>query len=422
MTTTFNSLRIRAYRIWFIGMTTSNLGMWIQRIAQDWLVLTVLTDNDATAVAITMSLHFLPPVVLLPLTAIVADRFDRKKTLVVTQGVQALLAVALSVLTLTGTIELWMVFVLSGALGVAAAFDQPVRQTFVSELIPVLYIGNAVALNQTSFNAGRLIGPGIGGLLVAAVGPGWAFVVNAFAFAGTLIALTMIMPSARDIPLRSASAASIREAFRYINGTATLLLIFVMMFFVSLFGLNSAIFIVTMTRIEFELDASYLGYFTSGMAVGALIGALFAARRGQPRLRHVVIAAGCLGVTFLAAAIAPGIWTFGMSLALLGTAIMTTTASANGFIQIHTPPELRGRVMASYLAVLSVAAAIGALIAGPLIDAFGPRWATAIGGTGGLIAATSALVWLVSVRSYRLSWNRNRRWRIRFAPEPEAGF
>lgn len=421
MITTFNSLRIRAYRIWFIGMTTSNLGMWIQRIAQDWLVLTVLTDNDATAVAITMSLHFLPPVLFLPLTAFVADRFDRKKTLIVTQGVQALLAVALSVLTLTGTIELWMVFVLSGALGIAAAFDQPVRQTFVSELIPILYIGNAVALNQTSFNAGRLIGPGIGGLLVAIAGPGWAFVVNAFAFAGTLIALSMIHPSARDIPKRFSGRASVKQAFGYIRQTGTVMLIFVMMFFIGLFGMNSALFIVTMTRIEFNLDASYLGYFTSGMAVGALVGALFAARRGQPRLRHVIVASAGLGLAFFACAISPGIWTFGISLALLGVCIMTTTASANGYIQINTPPQLRGRVMATYLAVLSVAAAIGALIAGPFVDLFGPRWATAMAGTTGIIAATIAVAWLIIARRFRLYWSRDHRWPLRFSPRPEPG-
>ena len=172
VTTLFRSLRIRGYRIWWIGMTASNLGTWVQRIAQDWLVLTVLTNEDATAVAVNMVLNFLPPVALLPLTALVADRFDRKKTLLVTQSIQALLAIALAVLTLTGTIELWMVFGLSAALGITSAFDQPVRQTFVSELVPISSIGNAIALNQMSFNAGRLIGPGLGGLLVAVAGPG----------------------------------------------------------------------------------------------------------------------------------------------------------------------------------------------------------------------------------------------------------
>ncbi len=421
MTTLFRSLRIRGYRIWWIGMTASNLGTWVQRIAQDWLVLTVLTNEDATAVAVNMVLNFLPPVALLPLTALVADRFDRKKTLLVTQSIQALLAIALAVLTLTGTIELWIVFGLSAALGITSAFDQPVRQTFVSELVPISSIGNAIALNQMSFNAGRLIGPGLGGLLVAVAGPGWGFVVNAVAFAGTIIALVIIPASARDIPVRLPTAGGVGKAFSFIRSRGDVAVIFVMMFFVGLFALNTPLYIATMTRIEFHVGANMLGYLTSAMAIGSLTGALMAARRGQPTLKHLTIASAGLGAAFLICAIAPALWFFGVALACLGMGVMTTTASANGLIQIATPPELRGRVIAIYLASLSVASAVGALIAGPIIDVFGPRWAMVAAGTASLIAVTIVLVWLAVARSFRVHWNRSLRWPLRFAPRPDPG-
>lgn len=192
MISTFRSLAGYNYRVWAGGALVSNVGTWMQRTAQDWLVLTELTDNSATAVGIVMSLQFGPSLLLLPLTGYVADRYDRRHVLLATQCAMGLLALGLGLLTLLGVAQLWQVYLFAFLLGCVSAFDAPARQTFVSELVGEQHLTNAVALNSTSFNAARMIGPAVAGLLIASVGTGWVFLINALSYIAVLGSLAML--------------------------------------------------------------------------------------------------------------------------------------------------------------------------------------------------------------------------------------
>src|ERR1700729_1518369 len=214
---TFRSLNGRNYRIWAGGAIVSNVGTWMQRIGQDWLVLTQLTHHNATAVGIVMALQFGPHLLLLPLTGFAADHLDRRKLLIATQAAMGALAFGLGILIVTGLVALWHVYVFAFALGCVTAFDSPARHTFVAELVGEEDLANAVALNSTSFNAARMIGPAIAGTLIASVGSGWVFLINAASFAAVLCSLAFIRvgelhPQSRAVRTRGSFA----EGFRYV--------------------------------------------------------------------------------------------------------------------------------------------------------------------------------------------------------------
>ena len=219
MSPTFTSLKYPNYRLWFAGALVANIGTWMQRVAQDWLVLTVLTDNSGVAVGVTTALQFAPVLVLSPWAGVLADRFDRRRLLMATQTAQGILAFVLGALVLSGRAELWHVFVLAGLLGAVTAIDGPVRQTFVAELVPPTRLPNAVGLNSASFNAARLIGPGVAGLLIAAVGTGWVFVINAVTFGATIFSLTRMRKSELSpMPTTARAKGQLREGIAYVRG------------------------------------------------------------------------------------------------------------------------------------------------------------------------------------------------------------
>jgi MFS family permease len=284
-TGTFRALRRYNYRTWAVGAAISNVGTWMQRVAQDWLVLTQLTDNNATAVGVVMALQFGPQAVLLPLTGFAADRFDRRKLLFATQAAMGTLALGLGLLTITGLVELWHVYVFALLLGCVTAFDAPARQTFVSDLVPERELSNAVALNSTSFNAARTVGPAVAGAVIASVGTGWAFLANAGSFAAVLIALGLLRVGELRSQHRAVHAAGgFADGFRYVWGRPDLKAILFMMFLIGTFGLNFPIYISTMSVSVFGEGAGRYGLLTSMMAVGSVAGALLAARRARPRI------------------------------------------------------------------------------------------------------------------------------------------
>jgi MFS family permease len=392
---TFRSLEGYNYRVWAAGALVSNVGSWMQRTAQDWIVLTELTHRNATAVGIVMGLQFGPQILLLPLTGFVADHLDRRKVLFCTQAAMGLLALGLGLLVVTGLVQLWHVYIFAFLLGCAAAFDSPARQTFVAELVEERFLPNAVALNSTSFNAARMIGPAIAGGLIAGVGSGWVFLINAVSFVAVLCSLALLRsdelrPSHRAVSTRG----SFVEGFRYVLRRPDLKLVLFMLFLVGTFGLNFPIFISTMSVTVFHAGASQYGLLSSMMAAGSVAGALMAAARARPGIPILLAAAATFGVGCAVAAMMPNYLAFGIVLFVIGLAAQTFTTSTNSLVQTSTEPGMRGRVIAILLAIALGGTPVGAPIVGWIADTFGPRWALGAGAVAGLLAAIVAIVYL----------------------------
>ena len=403
MSKTFRSLRGYNYRVWAAGAMVSNIGTWMQRTAQDWMVLTELTDRNATAVGIVMSLQFGPSLLLLPLTGYVADRYDRRKVLLATQSAQGLLALGLGLLTLAGMVQLWHVYLFALLLGCVTAFDAPARQTFVSELVGEEDLTNAVALNSTSFNAARMVGPAVAGVLIATAGTGWVFVINALSYLGVLLSLAMLRVA--DLHRRGKAPRAGRgllAGLRYVWSRPDLKAVLFMLFLLGTFGLNFPIFISTMAVGPFQAGASHYGGLTSAMAVGSVAGALFTASRAQPHIARLINASLIFGIGCALAAITPSYGLFGFVLVFIGISAQTFTTSINTVVQLSTEPAMRGRVMAILLAILMGATPLGAPLVGWVADTFGPRWALGVGAASGIASAIVGLVYRRRTRAARV--------------------
>ena len=279
----FRSLHIHNYRLWFIGALISNVGTWMQRTAQDWLVYDILTDQDAAAMGIVMALQLGPQLFIAPWAGLIADSVDRRKLLMGTQAAMAALGVGLGLLVVLGLAELWHVYAFALALGFVSAIDAPARQAFVSELVRDDYLPNAVALNSASFNGARMFGPAVAGLLTVAVGPGWVFLINAVTFGAMIFVLVTIRQKELRVLNRSAPGRGrIRAGFRYVQQRPDLMMVMFAIFVVGTFGLNFAVYIAAMARTEFGTGAGVFGTLSSIMAVGSVAGALLSARRDRP--------------------------------------------------------------------------------------------------------------------------------------------
>jgi MFS family permease len=394
---TFRSLRTFNFRLWTAGSLVSNVGTWMQRVAQDWLVLTQLTHHDASALGIVMGLQFAPQLLLLPWTGSAADRLNQRRLLMVTQATMGVLAFILGALTIAGVIQLWHVYVFAFLSGSAAALDAPVRQTFVAEMVGDEDLPNAVALNSTSFTAAGMIGPAVAGLLIAKVGIGWAFLLNGLSFAAVLISMSFFRLSELHARARAHRTTSgFREGFRYVWRRPDLRAILIMLFLIGTFGLNFPLFISTMAVNVFHSDARGFGLLSSIMAVGTLSGALSAAGRKKPGLASLLVGAGVFGLGCTLAALAPGYGWFAATLVVIGAAALTFLNATNSIMQLSTEPAMRGRVMALRIGIALGGTPIGAPIVGWVANHFGPRWALGIGAGAGFAAALVAVFVLSS--------------------------
>jgi MFS family permease len=406
MSPTFASLRIPNYRRYASGMIVSNVGTWMQRVAQDWLVLQ-LSGGSAVAVGITTGLQFLPLLLFGLIGGVVADRFDKRRLLMLTNAFMGLMALTLSVLVLSDAAEVWHVYALAFGLGMGTALDNPARQTFVVEMVDRHNLPNAVALNSASFHAGRLIGPGVAGVLIEVLGgTGWVFAINAISYSAPLIALrTMRVADLIPSELSTRGSGGIREGLRYVWARPELVAILTVVFFAGAFGLNFQIFNAIMATQAFDKGAGEFGLLGSVLAVGSLIGALSVARRPVVRVRLVIISAALFGLTVILAGLMPTYLWYAVALPPTGVAALSMMTATNATLQMSADPAMRGRVMAVYLVVFAGGTPIGSPLIGWMAAEWGPRWPMLFGGVVTTAAALLAgLVLLrrqdVTVRAY----------------------
>jgi len=398
---TFRSLRNRNYRIYAAGQLAANVGVWMQRVAQDWLVLE-LSGGSAIALGVTVGLQFLPILLFSLWGGSLADRLPRRRLLIVTAGGMVALATALGLLVILGLATVAIVMVMAFALGVVAAIDSPARQAMVSEMVPAADLHNAVALNSASFNLGRVLGPATAGLLVAAVGSGWVFLVNAAGYVAVIGALLLLRADELDSPepVRRESGV-LREGLRYVADRPRLVLVMVVAFFVGTFGLNYQLTIAIMTTQEFGLGPAQFGLASTVLAVGSLCGSLLAARRGTPPLRLIIFASVFFGAAAVLAAAMPTYRTFLLALPLVGAGALTLITAMQSYLQLHSEPQVRGRVMGLYMLVFMGGTPLGSPLVGWIAETFGARWSIALGGVVSALAAGGA-AWLL-LRSERLT-------------------
>ena len=401
MRRTFRALAVRNYRLYAAGALVSNVGTWMQRVGQDWLVLQ-LSGGSGAALGITTGLQFLPMLVLAPFAGLVADRFPKQRVLICTQIAMALPAALLGVLAISGLAQTWHVYVLALMFGIGTAFDAPARQSFVVEIVGRDELTNAVGLNSASFNLARIVGPAVAGGLIALLGSGpaatgWVIVINAVSYlgvVGSMLAMRTAELTPADVVNRG--PGSIREGLRYVRGRPDLMLVLVIVFFVGTFGLNFQLTSALMATSVFSKGAGAYGLLSSVMAIGSLAGALLAAARGRPTLRLVVLAAVAFCLAEIVAGLMPTYLTFTVWLPLLGLTALTVITAANATMQLSVAPQMRGRVATLYLMVFMGGTPLGAPLIGWVGDVFGARW-TLIGGGAvallGTLVATALFAW-----------------------------
>nr|WP_223875406.1 MFS transporter [Nanchangia anserum] len=386
-------MRYYNYRLWFTSNLVSSTGQWMQRVAQDWLVLTVLTTSSGFAVGITTALQFLPQLLFSVHSGLLADRFNRRHILQLTQVFTALTSVVMGILVLTDTAQLWHVYALAFAAGTANTLGTPVRQTFVSELVAPADLPNAVGLNSTAFNGARMIGPAIAGVAIAWVGTGWVFILNAVLFLVPIITLAIMrVADLREVPVTPRHKGMIREGLAYVKQRSDIVLITMVATVISMLGFNHQLTQGVMATTVYGKGAGEYGLLGSVMAMGSLAGALLAARRSRPRVALVFGSGLAYGLCQCILALAPTYAWYAILLVPTGLLMLTFITAANATIQVSTPPEMRGRVMSIYFLFYLGVTPIGAPLIGWIAEHIGARWSVGIGGIGSVIAAAVAIV------------------------------
>jgi len=383
------SLGVRNYRLYFSGQLISLTGTWAQWIAQDWLVLQL--TNSGTALGVVTALQFAPSLLLSLYGGALADRGDKRKLMLGTQSGLGLAALVLAVLDLTGMVALWHVLVLAGVVGVFSALDAPIRQAFVVEMVGPAELPNAVALNSTSFNLARIIGPAIAGLVISVFGTGWAFLGNAASSLAVLAGLVLMRTAELSVsePVRRGSG-QYRAALRYVRNRSDLVLPMLLMFLIGTFGMNFQISIALVAKQVFHRGADSYGLLSTMLAIGATLGALVATtRRSRPTRLFLIGAALAFSVTELLAGLMPSFALTAVALIPAGFTMITMAQAANATVQLGVEPTMRGRVMGLYILCFMGGTPVGAPIVGWVAEVFGPRWGM-LG--GGLICLVATLV------------------------------
>jgi MFS family permease len=386
---TFSSLRVRNYRLFFTGQLISVTGTWMQWVAQSWLVLKL--THSGVALGTVTALQFIPSLIGGMYAGVLADRFDKRRIIMAASVAAGVLALVLGVLTATGVVELWMVYLLAFLFGIASMIEVPARQSFVTEMVGPGEVPNAVALNTAVFNAGRIVGPAVAAALIASAGLAWAFVLNGISYGAVVYGLAVMNRSAlfRD-GLQSRVRTQVREGLQYAWRTPELRRVLVIVALVGTFGMNFMVVLPLIAKETFHGDAGTYGLLSSIMAVGSLAGSLTTARRANPTSRLLIAATAALSFTMLVAAFAPTVALEALALVPVGASAMVVFTTANATFQLRTPPFLRGRLMALYTLVFLGGTAIGGPVAGLVSEQLGPRAGFVLGGAMSLVAAVVA--------------------------------
>src|SRR4051794_17010633 len=390
---TFTALKYRNYRLFATGSLLSNIGTWLQRVAQDWLVL-VLTGS-AGALGITTGLQFLPTLLFSPFAGVLADRYAKRLLLNWTQSIMGVTALVMGVMAVTHTINVWHVYVLTFIFGTASALDVPARQAFVNEMVDRPRLANAVGLNSASFNLARMIGPALAGVLIALMGSGvaatgWVIILNGISYGAVVISL-MLMRQSEMRPTTPIGRAKgqLRDGLRYVRSRPDIILILAIVFCAGTFGFNFQMTTALMATEVFGKGAGEYGLLGSILAIGSLAGSLIAARRARPRQAIIIACAIAFGIVEILSGLAPSYFWFAVSLPVCGITSLLMIATANAFMQMTVSAQMRGRVMALFMCIFMGGTPLGAPILGWVAEQWGARW-TLIGG-GALTAAGTLL-------------------------------
>jgi MFS family permease len=400
---TFRALANPNYRRYLLGSVVSNTGTWMQRVAQDWLVLE-LSGQSGTAIGITTGLQFLPVLLLSPYAGVVADRMPKRRLLQLTQLSMAATSLVLGLLAVTGVAQTWHVYVIAVLFGIGSAFDAPARQSFVSEMVGPDDLTNAVGLNSATFNVARIAGPGLAGLMIGALGggaraTGWVILINALSYAAVIYQLRrMDATLLHTAALRPRTPGMLLEGVRYIRSQPKMVMILIMVFFAGTFGMNFQITSALMATQVFGKGAGEFGILGSVMAIGSLAGALLAARRTRIRMRLLVGAALGFGVANIVAGLLPSYVAFAAFVPLIGLCTLTLLNSANATMQLESDPALRGRVMALYMTIVMGGTPIGSPIIGWIGQHVGPRWTLVSGGALTIVGVLVAVAVLAHMQ------------------------
>ncbi|HEX8092801.1 MFS transporter [Jatrophihabitans sp.] len=380
------SLAVRNYRLYFFGQLISLTGTWAQWIAQDWLVLQL--TNSGTVLGIVTALQFGPALLLSLYGGALADRGDKRKLMLATQAGMGIAALVLGLLDVSGVIALWHVLVLAAIVGVFSALDGPIRQAFVVEMVGPADLPNAVALNSTSFNLARIVGPAIAGLVISAFGTSWAFLGNAVSSLAVLAGLSLMRSAELFVsdPVQRQSG-QYRAAVRYVSRRSDLILPMLLMFIVGTFGMNYQISIALVAKQVFHRGADSYGLLSTMLAIGATLGALAATtRRTRPTRLFLIGAALAFSLAELLAGLMPSLGLTAVALIPAGFTMITMAQSANATVQLGVDPTMRGRVMGLYILCFMGGTPVGAPIVGWTAEVFGPRWGMLGGGLICLVA------------------------------------
>jgi len=389
----WRAFRHRNFRILFPANALSNIGTWAQRIAQDWLVLE-LTDNNGGALGLVTAVQFAPFLLLSLHGGALADRFNKRKLLIWTNIVAALACYGIGILVVIEKIELWHVFVGAGVLGISSAIDAPIRQAFTSEIVGHSDVANAVSLNSANFNAGRLVGPALSGFLIAHFSTGPSFIINATTYLFVIAALLAMREKDFFFQKKEETLGTIREGIRYALARPDLYVVMLLVFFSATFGLNFQIFNALMATKEFGKGPASYGLLGTFIAIGSLTGALLSARLERFRNTRFIIKLGiAFSSTVLVLSIAPSYLWYSLWLPICGITALTMLISANSYVQTHSDPAVRGRVMGIYLFIFLGGTPFGSLLIGWMTEAFGVRQTVAA--CGGISLAAALTIWAI---------------------------